>query len=215
MAISGIEIIIFVKIFFKNLLLVTIFIVPFILLVLFAYQDIAPTGIFETTYNLNGYHPFVSKLYPKGRLSFTEKSLNTGYEQKILAEPVYFDVRIPRALDVVTLKIWYKGDSDNLNIGLRLPPAPDQQNWRYELKKFSSVIVVADGWQVGEVQFDFKKADIQKNKIRFMLSLPSVQNLSTPFIFHKVSVRAIGQPLSIKNVWSLLVKYVLTRVYDK
>ncbi|MFC1598173.1 hypothetical protein ACFL2M_01430, partial [Patescibacteria group bacterium] len=75
-----------------------IFIIPFFVLVWLASQYFSLFGYLNIEYNFKGESPFIDEFRPRGRALDREKNLRTGETyQKIVGDPVYLDVSVPRS----------------------------------------------------------------------------------------------------------------------
>jgi hypothetical protein len=158
-----------------------------------AWRDLAPSGQRHVTSDLVRRQPYLSLPYPEGRLAAPEASAG-GWQQRVLAEPLYVDVRLPRRLDEVRLRLWYRarGLPDPV-VGLQVSVAP----WRYDLKPFERISVdQATGWSVGEAVFPLERAASDAGQVRLLISAPRLAAATTGDLYlHRVDVTLAGPPL--------------------
>lgn len=175
------------------------------------WHDLAPSGQRVVATDLIHYQPFISKPYPEGRLSEPTPAA-VGWQQQVIGEPLYVEVRLPRRMNEARLRLWYKTDKlDNLKVGLQVGNAP----WQYDLKTISQVEEVSDdGWNIGEVIFSLDRAAITERKARFVISAPGIGAPDTSFVLHRFEVDLTGQPLALPDLplllwqrWNKLLSY--------
>lgn len=94
----------------------------------FSYQAIVPGGKITYDYDFENESFFISKLSPNERLA----SINSGINNKIIGNPVYFNLRTPRAFDRADLFVKYKNltNAPLIEAGV----LADKKIWRYDLK---------------------------------------------------------------------------------
>lgn len=171
----------------KRVLLLSI--IPLVLLSFWVWQDLAPSGYvsFEKTSALRT--PQISQFYPEGRLGEPMQVGEIEY-QPVLGEPIYFDVRLPRVLDTIEVKIFVTGDVNDVTIGLRQPPTATEP-WRYILTKPN--IDDKGNVKVISQKFELSQSYVENGKVRFLFAIPEGANIA----LGKVEVEIKGAPLSV------------------
>ena len=88
----------------------------------------------EKNYRLSGANKFIGKLMPEERVEPI-----SGGEQKIIGDPVYFSLRLPRKFNKAKLTLEYKNESERplLEAGVLM----DKIIWRYQLQPIENKII--------------------------------------------------------------------------
>jgi hypothetical protein len=167
-------------------------IIPFGILFVWIWQDVSPAGeavYYRETANMTAR---ISQYYPEGRLSEPVIVNNSEY-QKVLGEPIYFDVRIPRVMDEIKVNVSAIGDIKDLKIGLRLPPSITQE-WRYKIEQ--PTIIDLPDTNIVTHTFNLTESYVEKGKVRFILSIPQGQEI----FLGKLEVFVSGDDLTISDI---------------
>jgi len=101
----------------------------------FLYLAIVPSGEIEYSFDFNKKNGFIGKLKPEERLQFSDKK----FRNKIIANPVYFNLYTPRPFETAELEIKYKnkGDISLLEAGVLV----DNISWNYDLKPVQNKLI--------------------------------------------------------------------------
>ena len=75
-----------------------------------AWKKLVPSGSMEAVYGMSKESPFISKLYPKDRVSDAKRD-EDNYYRAVLAEPVYFNLKPSGDFDEARVLIKYKYSS--------------------------------------------------------------------------------------------------------
>lgn len=115
-----------------------IYTVPIIVFSWLVYKDLVISGILEAEYDFSHPSPFISVLRPQGRLSEIMIDDQGNAYQKIVDQPVYFDVRLPRRFDTATVRLRYKNSDQRVfEIGAMV----DKRLWQFDLKPVENKII--------------------------------------------------------------------------
>ncbi len=169
---------------------------PVIFLAVLLYKDFNPAGHLKVDYDFCDETPFVSKFSPHGRVLDIEKikTLDKKYcQEKMVIDPVYFDVRLPQKFNEARLKLWYR-KSNNVSV-LRIGPAMDLLAWQWQLKDIN-YIRTEDSWQVGQAIYNLSSAQMDNNRLRFLVSSPSLSESGEEIIFKKLEIEFIKAPVA-------------------
>jgi len=155
---------------------VIVVIAPFYLLYLALIKDIVPSG--EITYSLDveKQSSVITPLFPANRLDFASKYQSSGW-QKIIKEPVYFEVRLPRKFDTAEVEVEYSNPGKTfIQTGLR---TKGDLEWNYDFLPLDNPALNNLSWSYLE---NDKISLWQKNKkyqnIDQLYSvLPTINNL--------------------------------------
>lgn len=175
-------------------------IIPLALLSVWIWQDLAPSGFVRFEKNSVEETPQISQFYPEGRLGDAVQVGDIQY-QRVLGEPIYFDVRLPRVLDTIEVKILATGEIDGVVLGLRQPPTTAEP-WRYILTKPN--LNVEKDVKVINQQFELSQSYIEKGKVRFLLAIPEGANIE----LGRVEVEIKGEPLSLSVFWEAIKRRI-------
>lgn len=169
----------------QRVLLISV--IPAIVLVAWAWQDLSPSGAVSFHKKSTSMTKNISQFYPEGRLG--ESSIYSDFEvQPVQGEPIYFDVRLPRVLQEIEVKITAIGDTEGLVIGLRQPPSPSQP-WRYSLKQ--PTITNFGEYKIISQTFPLTDSYVEDGKVRFLLSVPTGNEVS----IGNIEVNIVGESL--------------------
>jgi len=125
---------------------VILWLILVIILVWIFFKAIVPSGNISYTYDFIKPSRFIGKLTPAERVDEIQ-----GGEQRIIGDPVYFSLRLPRGFDKAKLSVKYKNDNDHLPI-MEAGVLVDKQVWNYALEPIENKIIdqLAMVWDVIE-----------------------------------------------------------------
>lgn len=101
----------------------------------FLYLALIPSGEIEYSFDFNKKNGFISKLNPDERIDFSDKK----FKNKIIANPVYFNLHVPRTFDTALVQIKYKNKSNIPLIEAGI--LADKISWRYDLKPVQNKLI--------------------------------------------------------------------------
>ena len=164
------------------------------------YKDFNPRGYLKVDYDFCHPTPFISEFSPHGRVLDIQK--NRGEcTQKMVIDPVYFDVRLPQKFNSARLKLWYKKNSQT---PLKIGPAQNLNAWQWQLKDIH-YYTTRDNWQLGIADYNLKKIKMDSNVLRFLISSPGLDSNGKEIIFNKIQIEFLKEPLSAAN-WKQRIK---------
>jgi hypothetical protein len=169
--------------------------IPVIFLGFLVYQDVVPGGRLLVDYDFCHESPFISNFSPAGRVLPIEKikTNNSKYcQQKMIIDPVYFDIRLPQGFDEVRLIIWYKKLAETK---LQIGPAVDLSAWQWQLADVSYTRSDSD-WQVGAASYDIFSSKLDNSRLRFLISSPGLSDSKQEITFQKIEIEFIKDPIS-------------------
>lgn len=170
----------------------TIFIVLSIALIIFLIvQDIVWTGSLEFKTDFKNYHPRITKIVPADRIEVND-------EIKIIDEPVYFDLYLPRDFEKVIFDFEYKSQYHQVLIGA------DGGEDKFELKLLGDSL--SDQWQNNTVEFDFLGKNIKNGKLRYVISCPGV-SAEKPVYIKNLKVKLERPAIWQENIIDNFIKY--------
>ncbi len=114
---------------------VILIIIPIFILGWLTVKEVAPSGKVEAIYDMYRETPFISKLYPKDRVSEIKKTADGDFYLSFLAEPVYFDLKPNGIFEEVTVVVKYRcltsvnlQKSDICKV-LKMGPLVNKKDW--------------------------------------------------------------------------------------
>lgn len=174
--------------------------IPVVFLGWLLSKDLVVSGKLEATYDFKSASPFIMPLAPKARVSEI-KTENGVYYQSMFDDPIYFDVRLPRPFQKITLWIKYRPDAGQ---AVRLAVFSDKDQWKFEVKDFSEVQDLPDGWKLGRAEFDLSGKKFAWQKYQMMISLPGIRGSGREVDVSEIRVLAEREALTLSNFWSRL-----------
>jgi len=190
---------------------IVLILIPIIILAVLFYKDFNPDGYLKVDYDFCREDPFVSKFSPTGRVLEIEKIKTVAgkdCQQKMVVDPVYFDVRLTQKFDQARLKLWYQKD---LVTPLRIGPAINLSNWQWQLKDINYLLTTqnfSEGWLVGTAEYDLKNIQPDKNILRFLISSPGLDLSAKEIVFGRVAIEFIKEPLTKNNFFERLKEWI-------
>ena len=169
---------------------IMLILIPIIILAVLVYKDFNPSGYLKVGYDFCREEPFISKFSPLGRVLAVER-INGACSQKMVIDPVYFDVRLPQRFNEVRLTIWYKKLSETK---LQIGPAIDLSAWQWQLKDIN-YIRNEGNWQIGKTSYDLFLTQIDHNRLRFLVSSPNLADSGQEVIFKKIELEFVKKPI--------------------
>ncbi|MBU1132432.1 hypothetical protein KKC32_04275 [Patescibacteria group bacterium] len=129
-------------------------------------RKIVPENSVSYSTDFSAPAKFIYGLYPQGRVSLVD--VNGEIQQKIIGDPVYFQVYSPRKFSKAKVVLKFKKPKDlSVKMGVRLATG----DWAYYLKDLDES---AGQFVEQEFEFDLAKARLEKNKLQFMIASPDV-----------------------------------------
>lgn len=113
--------------------------IPVVLLVYLFARYFAFTGTYIVRYDFHDKSPIVSDFGPRGRTLDREMNLESGESyQRIVGEPVYMDVDVPRSFDTVDIDVSYDNeDQPFIELGIVNSGTP----WSVSLYPFENRVL--------------------------------------------------------------------------
>ncbi len=187
--------------------------IPIVALGYFGYRYINPSGTLEINYDFcNEATPYMSGLSPNGRVLDIEelKAQNPKPKirclQRMVIDPVYFDVRLPQSYRKVTLEVTLDKDPEQ-EIGIGVGIDPDNWKWEFDNSKsrISNLKSNNEVYYVYETELDLSDAKFEDNRYRFIISSPGLDGAEEKVTFYNVKLRFEKPPLTRENLLSRVV----------
>ncbi len=129
----------------------TIFLVPIVIMGWLTAEYLAIFGTLSITYDFSGESPQVREFTPRGRALDRERNLRTGEAyQRIVGEPVYMNVAVPRSFEDVAVTVDYQNNEQSyVEFGL----VTSEEPLAVRLAPFDIGVInqaIADGWFIQE-----------------------------------------------------------------
>jgi hypothetical protein len=114
--------------------------VSVLLLVWLFWQNMVPTGILVLEYKKGSATSPISDLHPDKRLIDLEED---GDDQRFFVDPVYFDAKVPREFDTVTVDLTWQNQSQPI---IELGARKIRGAWGFVLKPLQNKIIDDLDW---------------------------------------------------------------------
>lgn len=177
----------------KILTIITVLAVLAVLAFIFA-DDLAWSGSLEVKTDFLKFTPYFSVLKPQDRVTMTEVNY-------VKAEPIYFDLYLPRNFDQAKVEIEYQNE-----FGYKMSLGPNiKTGW--DLKSLENLPVASKDYKISSIDFDLADKNINNGKLRFMLSIPDLEDENKGVNLKNVTVTLTRQPLWQGNILQNLLSY--------
>ncbi len=116
-----------------------IFLIPIAVFLWAFARYFSLSGTLTVHYDFRGESPMVSEFYPRGRALDREQNLRTAeVYQRIVGEPVYMDVDVPRSFDTVDVTMeYFNPDQSILEFGL----VTSREPWAVALQPLENRVI--------------------------------------------------------------------------
>lgn len=179
-------------------------ITPIFVLGWLTIKEIVPSGRAAATYNMRRETPFISKLYPKDRVSEIKEDADHEFYRTILDEPIYFDLNPSDNFLEVAVTIKYKNST---NEPLKFGGLVNKDLWAFDWRDLSPT---EGALQTKTEIFDFSKLVPEGKKFRFGFSAPGFQDGDIEI--YKVKALFIRKPLSEKETANKILDAIIWRL---
>lgn len=157
-------------------------------------QDIAWLGYREFKTDFLKFTPYFSLLKPQDRVVMAK----TNYLQ---AEPVYFDLYLPRDFIRIKVEMKYKNEyGSSILLGPNL-----KDGW--DLKPLIELKDSSNSYKIGMAEYDLSDKNINNGKLRFMISVPEYDTQKKGIEILGIKVRLERKPIWQDNSWQNLINY--------
>lgn len=186
---------------------VVLIIIPIIVFIWLVDKNLVPSGKLSAQYNFKEISPFISRLYPVGRVLGVEKNIAGQYYQPVIIDPVYFNVHLPVSFKKVHFIFKYKtNNSFNVRLGYQVGT-----DFSYYFKNLIPIRKEGD-WLVAETDFDLANAYIKNNKLKFAISSPRLDERGGEIKINSIQLTLEKDPLTLKS-FPALVKKVFEKIF--
>jgi hypothetical protein len=167
-------------------------------------KAITPGGRLAATYDMARETPFISKLYPKDRVSGILRDADNIPYRTLLREPVYFDLDPIDHFEQVAVTVKYKNLSES---PLKFGGLGSKELWSFDFRELPPT--GAEPRTVTEI-FDFSKLAPEGRKFRFGFSMPGVENGDAEIF--AIEALFTRKPMTEKEVVNKILDAVVKRL---
>lgn len=160
---------------------IILIIMPILVLVSLIDKELVVSGKLIIEKDFRNNSPFISDLLPWQRVAQVEKDNQGNYSEKILAEPVYFDLNLSQKFTAGKAEIIYKNDASAvcptlLQIGGQASP----NDWEYAMKPLENQNLDQLNWpQIREGDVVLYQRENKFNTVEeFLKNLPDTNNVA-------------------------------------
>lgn len=179
-------------------------ITPIITLGWLVVKEIVPSGRAAATYDMRRETPFISKLYPKDRVSEIQEDADREFYRTLLDEPIYFDLNPSDNFLEVAVTIKYKNST---NEPLKFGGLINKDLWAFDWRDLPPT---EGALQTKTEIFDFSKLVPEGRKFRFGFSAPGF--VPGDLEIYKIKALFIRKPLSEKETVNKILDAVIWRL---
>ncbi len=174
-----------------------IWLVPLAVAGWLVFSDAMVSGQLTDRYDFNLSSPYILTLAPRSRISAVQYQAGDAY-QTLIDDPIYFDVRLPRPVDTITLTMRYRAPAEQ---PVRLAAFYNKDNWQYQLLDWQTVSPPdAAGWQTATATVAVTDKRFAWQKYQFMISLPDLRGSGREVEVTEITMTASRPPLTIDRV---------------
>ncbi|MCK5460239.1 hypothetical protein KAI52_03930 [Candidatus Parcubacteria bacterium] len=156
---------------FHKIIRIILIIIPVLTFIWLLDKNCVFSDSLETVYRFDENSPIISILKPSGRVLKVERDESGDYWQKMIIDPVYFDLCLPttKFKNAEFIFAYQKPKNQIIKIG----PQIFNDGWNYHLEELKCE-KIENGWCISKLNFDLSKVYIKDRKIKFMISAPGL-----------------------------------------
>lgn len=190
--------------FWHKFIRVILIFIPIIVLGWLTVKAITPDGRMEAVYDMRHESPFISKLYPKDRISEIEEDIDGETYRTMLSEPVYFDLSPNSNFSEVAVTIKYKNSAD---VSIKFGGLANKESWAFD---FRELLPTAGALQTKTEIFELGKLSPEGKKFRFGFSAPELE--SDDIMIYKIRALFIRKPMTEKETVNKILEEIIERL---
>ena len=165
-----------------------------VVLILIA-NDLAWQGKLEAETDFLQFSPYFSILKPQDRVVMSDSNY-------IKAEPIYFDLYLPRDFAKARIDFEYEDE-----YGYDIFVGPNiKESW--ELKPLEDLPSASNDYKIKRVEFELADKNVNQGKLRFMISIPDLDNEEQGLDLRKVRVLLTRKPIWQDNIKENILTYL-------
>lgn len=188
---------------FHKIIRVFLIIIPIFVLGWLVAKEIVPSGKLEAAYDMQRETPFISKLYPKDRISEAQEDVDGNFYRIFLSEPVYFDLKPNDSFEKVAITIQYKNSGPE---SVKFGSLRNKEIWAFDWRNLPST---GEGWQSKTEFFDVAEIIPEDDKYRFGFSAAGIQ--PGFFSVSDIKVLFVRQELDEKGIVNKILEGIIWR----
>lgn len=192
--------------FWHKFIRVILIFIPIITLGWLAVKAIAPSGKMEAVYDMRRESPFISKLYPKDRVSGVEEDIDGESYRTLLREPVYFDLSPSSNFSEVAVTIKYKNAAD---APIKFGGLANKDAWTFDFRELPPT---KGALQTKTEIFSLGKLSPEGKKFRFGFSAPGLE--IGDIMLYKIRALFIRKPMTEKEIANKILDEITRRLNE-
>ncbi len=158
----------------------------------------------EAVYDMRHESPFVSKLYPKDRVSEIKQDADREFYRVLKDEPVYFDLSPNSNFSEVAVTIRYKNSRD---VPLQFGGLANKDSWTFDFRELPPT---AGALQTKTEIFELGKLTPEGKKFRFGFSAPDFSEGEIKI--YKIRALFLRKPMTEKEVANKVLEKIIERL---
>lgn len=178
--------------------------IPIITLGWLIIKEIVPSGRAAATYDMRRETPFISKLYPKDRVSGIQEDVDHEFYRTLLDEPVYFDLSPSDNFLEVAVTIKYKNAG---RAPFKFGGLINKDLWAFDWRDLPPT---AGALQTKTEIFNFSKLVSEGKKIRFGFSAPELG--AGDIEIYKIKALFIRKSMTEKEIVNKVLDAIIWRL---
>ena len=165
-------------------------------------QDLAWSGVLEVKTDFLKFTPYFSVLKPQEQIVM-QAGLNY-----VKAEPVYFDLYLPRDFSRANVQVEYKDENGyKILLGPNIKIGSPRGEAGWDTKLLTDLPSASNDYKIKSVDFDLLDKNINNGKLRFMISIPDLKDENKGIYLKSIEVTLTRQPLWQGNIGQNLLNY--------
>ena len=182
----------------RNVARIILFLISAVFFLWIFNENVPIAGIKNILYTFGTPSGSVTQLRPMARLAESGKEGAISY-QKIIEDPVYFDLRTPIAYDTIVVEMLYKNLSSR-TVGLGIKQYPTQTEF------FITPFVPLSeqgGWTVARAEISLKNIQRMPGKYSLSLSFPGLAyhpNINEYVLVSRAQIVLQRKPLTLEDI---------------
>lgn len=190
--------------FWHKFIRVILIFFPIVTLGWLVMKEINPSGRMEAVYDVWHESPFISKLYPKDRISGIKQDADNEPYRIFIREPVYFDLKPNDNFLEVAVTIKYKNASTE---PLKFGGLINKEAWAFDWRELPPT---EGALQTKTEIFEFKKLVPEGQKFRFGFSAPGF--MANDVEIYKIKALFIREPLTEQEAANKILDAIIWRL---
>jgi hypothetical protein len=157
-------------------------------------QDLAWSGKLVVETNFLKFTPYFSVIKPQ------ENIVMQNGANYIKAQPVYFDLYLPRDFDQAKVEVEYEDE-----FGYKILLGPNMKSG-WDAKALTDLPSASNDYKIKSVDFDLADKNVNNGKLRFMISMPEFKDGKGIYL-KNIKVTLTRQPIWQGDIGQNLLNY--------